>query len=117
MPQSYWFKAVINLTRLDTIQMHIHPPMAEIGMNYQYWMTPVYTKFLDSKIEFTEYRLTPTAVKKKNAEDDPCVEDPEYNRHTCVKKVTSDWYITMVKQVHVEPGCENITEGMVSFRL
>ncbi len=92
-PLSYWFKATIKMDQLEAMQMHIHPPNAQVGINFQYWVTPVYTVFLEKNVNFYDFRITREAVFMRNTEEHPCVEDPAYDRFNCVKNKTIEWYL------------------------
>ena len=89
------------------LALHIHPRHGEVGLNYQYWVVPVYSLFLERGLFYYDLRLNRVATHHKPTKDKPCETDENYDMYECVKNRNAKQFMNQ-SQIDAHAGCAGV---------
>ncbi len=98
---------LLDLGNAHKMPMHIHAPNAELGLNYQLWILPAYSLFIERGLLFYDLRLSRVALNQKNTEEKPCDTISEYDLFTCVRDFNAATYVNQT-EIDKAEGCQGM---------
>ncbi len=105
------------MANLSAVQLNIHPPKAEIGgLNWQYWLTSVYSTFLDRNAGIYDFRLVRTGQQlKNNPPENTCItpeQEQDYDQLACVVDHLKIVFLNLTS-LQSNPDCDWMKEGTI----